>query len=231
MSIGNWRFYRSGADGTIFSLLIHAGWYICLLSAPFPLMRTPVFFTPRIYSGGLLYMLVINFAMVAVSYHVFIGSDDINNDNINNEAKHLYLTEPVAWLGLSIAITICFVSGGISFNYVPVSHRHKFYKQLTWKQHLATYHWNDKTFTTDHHHREVNTQEGVRALLGIKYPLLYLPKDEFIEFYKNNWAGWVADPPEWFDADFRSMIPRELLVEVPSILWEEVEETQEGEPT
>jgi hypothetical protein len=176
-------------------------------------------------------MLGINFAMVAVSYHVFIGSDDINNDNINNEAKHLYLTEPVAWLGLSIATTICFVSGGISFNYVPASHRHTFYKQLTFKQHLATYYWNDKTFTKDHQHREVDTQEGVRALLGIKYSLHYLPKDELIEFYKTHWEDWVADPPEWFDAEFRSMMPRELLVEVPSILWEEVEETQEGEPT
>jgi hypothetical protein len=176
-------------------------------------------------------MLGINFAMVAVSYHVFIGSDDNNNDNINNEATHLYLTEPVAWLGLSIATTICFVSGRISFNYVPVSHRHTFYKQLTWKQHVATFWWNDSTFAVDHHHREVDTQEGVRAILPTWCSLHYLPKEELIEFYKNNWAGWVADPPEWFDADFRSMIPRELLAEVPSVLWEEVEETEEEEST
>jgi len=50
-----------------------------------------------------------------------------------------------------------------------------------------------------------------------------------IEFYKIHWADWVADPPEWFDADFRAMIPRELLVEVPPMLWEVQEEAEEAE--
>ena len=44
-----------------------------------------------------------------------------------------------------------------------------------------------------------------------------------IELYKTRWADWVVDPPEWFDADFRAMIPRELLVEVNPMLWEEAE--------
>ena len=53
------------------------------------------------------------------------------------------------------------------------------------------------------------------------FSLHYLPKEKLIELYKTRWADWVVDPPEWFDAEFRAMIPRELLVEVNPMLWEE----------
>ena len=71
--------------------------------------------------------------------------------------------------------------------------------------------------------REVDTQEAVRALLPLSFSLHYLPKEKLTELYKTRWADWVVDPPEWFDADFRAMIPRELLVEVNPMLWEEAE--------
>ena len=60
MSIGNWRFYRKGADGVGVGLLLHLVMYISLLACPFPLFRNPVFLTPRVYSLGLLYMLLSN---------------------------------------------------------------------------------------------------------------------------------------------------------------------------
>ena len=81
-SYGNWRMYRNGTDGTIFSLLWHLGCYLCLLSAPFPMMRVPAFLTPRIYSRGLLYMLIINFVMVAVSYQIFNGDNSSDSNGI-----------------------------------------------------------------------------------------------------------------------------------------------------
>ena len=65
--------------------------------------------------------------------------------------------------------------------------------------------------------------------MGIRYSLHYLPKEKLIEFYKIHWADWVADPPEWFDSDFRAMIPRELLVEVPPTIWEVQEEAEKTE--
>ena len=238
--------YRNGVDGTTFSLLCHLGWYLCLLSAPFPLIRCPTFLTPRIYSGGLIYMLVINVFVVAVSFHIFNGGnssdgngtlqpDRLNNiesnttsfnssNTTNTENATLYLTEPVAWLGLSIATAICLISGGMFFSYVPPSHRNTFYKQLTFKQQLATFYWNDRTWGTDHKRRELDTNEAVRAcLLPMMFSLHYLPKEKLIELYKTRWADWVVDPPEWFDADFRALIPRELLVEVNPMLWEEAE--------
>jgi len=145
--------------------------------------------------------------MIGLSYHAF--------------NTHLYLTENVAWLALSVTTLIAIVSGGIFFSYVPESHRKTFYEEKTWKEHLATFWWNEATSTIDHKHREVDTNEGVRALLSVKYSIHYLPTELLIEYYKRNWAEWVADPPEWFDADFRAMIPLELLVKVPENLWED----------
>jgi hypothetical protein len=152
-----------------------------------------------------------------------LNGTQLSNNTTVTENATLYLSESRAWLGLSIATAICLVSGGIFFSYVRASHRHTFYKQLTLKQHITTYWWNDKTWTTDHQHREVDTNEGIRALLPTWCSLHYLPKEKLIELYKTRWEDWVTDPPEWFDADFRAMIPRELLVEVNPMLWEEAE--------
>ena len=209
--------YRNGADGKTFSLLFHLGQYLCLLAAPFPFIRIPTILTPRIYSCGLLYMFVSNFIMVAISYHLFYKGD---------KAKHL--SESGAWIVLFAATLICMVSGGIFFSYIPASHRKTFYKQKTFNQHLATYHWNEKTVGKDHAEREIDTNEAIRAILPTWASIHYLPKEKLIDFYETYWAEWVADPPEWFDADFRAMISRELLVKVPPMLWEEAVE-EDGE--
>ena len=71
VGIGNWRVYRRGVDGVGVGLLAHLALYIGLLSAPFPLLRNPTFLTSRVYSGGLLYMLLANFAQVGVAYRYY----------------------------------------------------------------------------------------------------------------------------------------------------------------
>jgi len=205
MRIGNWRFYRNGADGAIFSLLAHICLYLSLLSAPFPLIRFPTLLTPRIYSVGLLYNITSNFAIIAVSYHVFGASE--------------YLDESYAWQGLVFITAVCLASGAISFYYVPDSHKTTCYLHLTWKEHVATFWWN-QTSTRDHKHREVDTREAVRALLATWCSIHYLPKEKLIELYKNRWTDWCANPPQWFDEDFRALVPRELLAGVPEHLWE-----------
>ena len=44
------------------------------------------------------------------------------------------------------------------------------------------------------------------------------------------WAEWCEDPPEWFDDDFKALIPRVLLVGVDERLWGgEGENVGEGE--
>ena len=78
----------------------------------------------------------------------------------------------------------------------------------------------------DNKYRKVETNEAVRAIIPIWCSSHYLPKEKLIEHFKIHWETWIVDQPEWFDADYRAMIPRELLVDVPEHLWEEAEEVE-----
>ena len=201
----SWRLAGKGVDGAAPALFLHLIWYICLVAAPFPGIRAPSLITPRIYFIGQLYMLTINFVIVFVCFRVFNGID--------------FLEETHAWLMLSTATLLCLVSGGVSFYYVPNSHRHTFYRQQTYKQYVEQFIWEEKMFVFDSNHREWTGHEAVRAFLPFFWSLRYLPKEKLIELYKDRWAIWCSDPPGWFDDDFKSMIPRELLYGVDEIFW------------
>ncbi|GMH62912.1 hypothetical protein TL16_g03585 [Triparma laevis f. inornata] len=200
MVYGNWRFYKRGLDGRGFSLFAHFGWYICLLSAPFLLARNPTFLTPRIYAGGLLYMLSVNFMILVFSYQVFDAS--------------AYLSQSEAWTGLSAITLLCLVSGGIAFHYVPGSHKATFYKSLTFKEHVATFWWNDCRYSADHNYKITTDQQYIRAMIPLRWSHHYTPDDKIVAFYKDHWKDWCADPPDWFDEEFKSLVPEDLLAVV-----------------
>jgi hypothetical protein len=192
MSIGNWRFYRRGADGVGFSLLAQSACYIALLACPFPLFRNPVFLTPRVYSFGLLYMLLSNFVFVGIAYHSFEGCK--------------ILSEIMAWAVILLSTAVCVVSGAIAFYYVPKNLKGTFYGHLTFKEYVATFWWNEARHDVDHKLRELDTQEGIRACLPTWCSIYYLPVEECKEFYKENWENWEREQPEWFDEDFKEIV-------------------------
>jgi len=192
-SYENWRWYLHGLDGVGFSLFAHFGWYICILSAPFPIVRIPNIMTPRIYAGSLIYMLTINFGMVFLSYRSFDGTE--------------FPTENQAILGLTSLTIICVISGRIAYHYVPESHKGTFYKALTFKDHMLNYMWNDCVYNTDHHQRITIDQEYIRAYIPCWCSQHYVPKDKVLAFYKEHWNDWCEDPPDWFDDTFKAMIP------------------------
>ncbi|GMH51759.1 hypothetical protein TL16_g01082 [Triparma laevis f. inornata] len=196
----NWRFYKRGLDGRGFSLFAHFAWYICLLSAPFPVVRIPTFLTPRIYAGGLLYMLSVNFMILVFSYQVFDAS--------------AYLSQSEAWTGLSTITFLCLVSGGITLYYVPGSHKATFYKSLTFKEHVTTYWWNDCRYSADLNYKITTDQQYIRAMIPIWCSKHYTPDDKIVAFYKDHWKEWCADPPDWFDEEFKSLVPEDLLAVV-----------------
>ena len=203
----NWRSYVRGADGRMLSFLMHFGLYFSLLSAPFPVIRLPHLFTPRIYAGVFIYMCFINFAIVFATYRVFDARD--------------VLPESYSWIGLSAVTSLTVVSGAIAFSYVPETHKKALYKHRTLKEHLSTYNWNEKELEFDARNREVKDQDGIRALMVLWISPHYLPKEKLMELYKEKWAGWCADPPYWFDKEFKALVPRELLVGVDKKLWGE----------
>ena len=195
-SLGNWRFYKKGADGAGPSLLLHLVMYIALLACPFPLIRNPVFLTPRVYSFGLLYQLLSNFVFVGIAYHSFEGCE--------------ILRETTAWAILFLSTVVCVVSGAVAFYYVPKNLRGTFYGHFTWKEYVATFYWNEARHAVVRN-IEMDTQEGIRATLPLRFSIYYLPVAELREFYMENWERWEIDQPEWFDEEFKKRIPKELL--------------------
>ncbi len=196
VGMGNWRLFRRGADGAGFGVLVHLGLYIGLLSAPFPLLRNPTFLTSRVYSGGLLYMLLVNFVQVDVAYRYY---------------DHGTIDERTAWNVLSGLTAVCVLAGTVAYRQVPKSHRRTFYEHLTFKRHVETFWWNGKEarYGIDPN-RELDS-DGVRAFLPVWCSTYYLPKEHCKAFYAENWARWEEEQPEWFDEEFKSAVPREFL--------------------
>jgi len=214
---GNWRFYTARADGVsgvFISLAGHLGLYFSLLYAPFPIIRTPAFLTPRIYARGLLYMLVVNFLLVYFSYHVIAGTN-----SPANYPTALDIPESFAWTFLASATLLCLFSGSVAFHYVPETHKSSFYRHNTFKEHVATFWWNDKTHGTDLNLREITDRDEIRALIPLWCSEHYTPKAKLVAFYEEKWAGWCANPPDWFDDEFKADVPHDLLVEVDESLW------------
>jgi hypothetical protein len=193
VGMGNWRMYRRGADGAGFGVLVHITLYIALLSAPFPLLRNPTFLTSRVYSCGILYMLLVNFVQVGVAYRYF---DEGTVD------------ERTVWNVLSAMTAVCVVAGSVTYQHVPRSHKKTFYEHLTLKRHVETFWWNEAIYE-DSKGRELDI-DGGRAVLPVWLSSHYLPKEQCKAFYAENWARWELEQPEWFDDEFKLAVPREL---------------------
>lgn len=197
VAIGNWRLYRKGAGGVGGSVLAHLMVYLGLLAAPFPLLRSPTFLTARVYSGGLLYMLLVNFVQIGLAFRYFdSGSVD----------------EATAWAILLAVTAVCALSGTVAFFFVPRSHKKTFYEHLTLKQHVETFWWNEATVwdLRDDKWRSSDPRESIRALLPTWFSIQYLPIEKCKTFYRENWKRWEEEQPDWFDDDFKAAVPIEL---------------------
>ena len=198
--IGNWRSFRRGAEGVGFVTMIQLSLYIGLLAAPFPLFRNPTFLTSRVYSGGLLYMLIVNFVQVGIAYRRFGGSDTVD--------------ETTAWAILFTATAVCVTAGAAAYRYVPMTHKRTFYEHRTWKWHVETFWWNEARHGVDPSF-ELDI-DGVRAFLPAWCSIRYLPMDKCKAFYEENWRRWeeeerMGEQPEWFDEEFKELVPSWLL--------------------
>ena len=142
-------------------------------------------------------MLGVNFCILLFSYRVFDGID--------------YITESQAWVFLATTTLVCLASGLVAFQYVPDSHKPTFYKRWTFKEHVATYYWNDCFYSQDHHHQITTDQEYIRAAIPKWFSPHYTPNERILEFYKEHWGEWCRDPPDWFDEDLKAIIPEDLL--------------------
>ena len=206
MKYNNWRYYVRGVDGYLLSPIFHFVFLFSLLSAPFPTIRSPGILTPKVYAGSVSYMCIVNYVIVYVACYVF-------------DAKYVR-NEMYVWVGLTAVTSLCIISGAIAFSYIPSGgHKGTFYKHLTFKEHMSTFIWDERVELSDHKNRKVRDRDGIRALLPLRYSIHYVPKEKLIDLYREKWEKWCADPPTWFDEEFKALVPRELLVGVDESLW------------
>ena len=69
----DWRGWVQGLDSVVPSLLLNFWGWIMVTAVPAPMMREPQFLGPAFYAAGVVYSLSINFAQVAVAFHIDDG--------------------------------------------------------------------------------------------------------------------------------------------------------------
>jgi len=207
----NFLVFKRITNPVAISFLTNFGWYFSLLAAPFPIIRTPTLLTPRVYALGLGYMMASNFVILFVSYRV-LSHDDGGS----------LLPESTAWKFLSAFTLTALTTGAYAFHLVPNSHKGTFYKHRSFHDHIRQFHWRQKTAGVDHHLRPYDGLIATRALLPTWCSDYYLPKEQLVEFFTEEWPKWCNEerPGEWFDDDYRDMIDKSYLINVPEENWE-----------
>ncbi len=115
-------------------------------------------------------MLTINFVQVGIAYRHFGGIDTVD--------------ETTAWAILFFATVVCVMAGAVAYWYVPTSHKRTFYEHRTFKRYVETWWWNEATQGVDHKGRELDTQEGIRAMLPLRFSSVYLPMETCKAFFE-----------------------------------------------
>ena len=128
----------------------------------------------RLYSAGLLSMILANFIQVGIAYRYFEGNETVDE---------------TAARGILVGATaVCVGSGLVAYLHVPKSHRRTFYEHLRFRRHVETFWWNEAR-----HGLDANTTfdiDGVRAFLPVWLSAHYLPIERCKAFYAENWVRW-----------------------------------------
>ena len=197
--LGNFRFPLRNVDSRRVGFIISFWTTIAMTALPFPFFRNPFLLSYRMYTITVLYELLVNFAYLAISYRVF----HFNADNS--------IPEKYAFLLILSATLAALFFGGVTFYYVPTSHRHTFTQHMPIRKYLMEHKFNNSTFQLDHRDRATTDLEAIKALFPVWCADSYLPREELREHYAANWEKWEREGPVWFDEKFVSLIPRDLL--------------------
>ena len=203
MFIGNWRVYIRGVHGTLPGLYTHFLFYICMMAAPFPVLRTPFFLTPSVYVGFILWTLCCSNPMM-IMFASWSGDPE--------------LSVAVVWPALAVASIACLFSMLLVFNFITPELRHTFYRHNTCKMHLKNFWWDKATNTSFKGNYVFNDQDLVRAQTLAFFAPMYVPKDAAKEWLAENWPLWEAEErrdesPRFFTFQWKQQIPRACVPE------------------
>ena len=71
-----------------------------------------------------------------------------------------------------------------------VGHKKTFWAHMTMKQYVRTFWWNVAVHDVDQKGRVLDNREAIRACLPTAFSIHYLPKEMFVELYRDNWERW-----------------------------------------
>ena len=121
MAAANWRGWTQAFDSVVASLLIHLWEWIMVTAVPAPMMREPQLLGPAFYAAGVVYSLSINFAQVAVAFHIDDGEARVQ----------MFASTVYAIVAASVGVAM--VGAALVWAMMEPRYRKTFYQHRTWR--------------------------------------------------------------------------------------------------
>ena len=165
-------------------------------AVPAPMMREPQFLGPAFYAAGVVYSLSINFAQVALAFHIDDGEARVQ----------MFASTVYAIVAASVGVAM--VGAALVLAMMEPRYRKTFYQHRTMKTYLTE--WNctlatHGTFGVGH--------DACFAELFVHYSPYHWPAPEMLRAWLAQWPEWerAADPPSWFTEEWQRHVLGEVL--------------------
>ena len=122
MAADDWRGHAQRIDSVVPSLLMHTWECIMVTAVPAPMAREPFFLGPALYAAGVAYSLLINFAQVAVAFHIDDG-----------EVARVQMFASTVYAIVAASVGVAMVGAALVWAMMEPRYRKTFYQHRTWR--------------------------------------------------------------------------------------------------
>ena len=196
----DWRGWVQGLDSVVPSLLMHTWEWIMVTAVPAPVIRDPQFLGPALYAAGVAYSLAINFAQVAIAFH------------INDDEARVQMFASTVYAIVAASVGVAMVGMASVWAMMEPRYRKTFYQHRTMRTYLTEWHCTLATHSGLGVGRDANFAEVIGH-----YSPYHWPAPEMTRAWLAQWPEWerAVDPPSWFTAEWQrhalGVVPPELL--------------------
>ena len=122
MAADDWRGHLQAVDSVVPSLLIHTWEWIMVTAVPAPMVREPALLGPALYAAGVAYSLSVNFAQVAVAFHIDDG-----------EVARVQMFASTVYAIVAASVGVAMVGAALVRAMMEPRYRKTFYQHRTWR--------------------------------------------------------------------------------------------------
>jgi len=181
---GKWRFHTAGLDTLVPSFFSQILFYLNMLAAPFPFLRSPNYVGPTLWFGWVAYSLLVNPIMVLLGFRSGQAGSNVSTP------------EAEAWLALGMSSCSSLIGALLMAVFMNKSHRRTFYSPNSFVRHAdelweerTLLHFSDGSFATGHDASRGNI---------IKMSAKFWVSTEKLRTWLASWDEWEAEQPRWF---------------------------------